>query len=308
MLCDPKELKEMPENGKMMKLIRARAGRPCSGRLTPPPHNNTTESEARVKWHASLFQWTVVPVPVTVTHLAEGPGGVVPALETGQGLQVWVGRLARKADRPRGHPPLCRPAMEVGHVRRQAEAHALGQPIGAQEETGTASGDRLPAGVGDPHPGGVQDPVAPRVFPGQARWRRRGGLDPRQALPEGAPPAWARAQASSRAWPSRAERAVSSQVRKVPSVNWRLAAQSPRPKYSTPSPRRAENRHPRRGGRPGDRSHWSSSRAIPWARMSSRGRDASGRWRSSHRAVSRTSQAASLTGSMTGRRPGWWPV
>ena len=24
MLCDPKELKEMPENGKMMKLIRAR--------------------------------------------------------------------------------------------------------------------------------------------------------------------------------------------------------------------------------------------------------------------------------------------
>ena len=91
---------------------------------------------------ASLFQCTVVPVPRPSPHLAEGPGGVVPALETGQGLQVWVGRLARpKADRAKGAiTPLCRPAMEVGHVRRQAEAHALGQPIGAQaRETGTGS-------------------------------------------------------------------------------------------------------------------------------------------------------------------------
>ena len=84
---------------------------------------------------ASLFQWTVVPVPRPSPHLAEGPGGVVPALETGQGLQIWVGRLAGpKPIGQGGHPPLCRPAMEVGHVRRQAEAHALGQPVGAQEE------------------------------------------------------------------------------------------------------------------------------------------------------------------------------
>ena len=138
---------------------------------------------------ASLFQWTVVPVPRPSPHLAEGPGGVVPALETGQGLQIWVGRLAgSKPIGQGGHPPLCRPAMEVGHVRRQAEAHALGQPVGAQEEgAALVQGDLLPPGVGKARPSGVQDPVAPRGVP-QGPVAAEGGLDPRQALPEGAPP------------------------------------------------------------------------------------------------------------------------
>lgn len=33
-----------------------------------------------------------------------------------------------------GHALFQGPAVEVGHIRRQAEAHALGQPVGAQEE------------------------------------------------------------------------------------------------------------------------------------------------------------------------------
>lgn len=54
-LCDPKGRKEMPENGKTMKLIRAR----LAAQL-PPPHNNT-ESEARAKWHGPRFAWGMHP-------------------------------------------------------------------------------------------------------------------------------------------------------------------------------------------------------------------------------------------------------
>ena len=152
---------------------------------------------------------------------------------------------------------------------------------------------------GIPHPGGVQDPVAPGVFR-RARWRRRVAWIPGRLSRREHPRAWARAQASSRAWPSRAERAVSLPGAEGAVGQLEAGGTVPQAKVLHPFAPPAENRHPPpRGGQPGDRST-GPARAIPWARMSSRGRDASGRWRSSHRAVSRTSQAASLTGSMTG--------
>ena len=66
---------------------------------------------------------------------AEGSGGVVPEFEPGEALQVRVGPLAGPEGVGQGgHALFQGPAVEVGHIRRQAEAHALGQPVGAQEE------------------------------------------------------------------------------------------------------------------------------------------------------------------------------
>ena len=87
------------------------------------------------------------------TYLVTGAcghlGGTLVRLLERTGAQVRGLRLPSEQARDRAHVTYypgdvrdrdsLRPlfqglAVEVGHIRRQAEAHALGQPVGAQEE------------------------------------------------------------------------------------------------------------------------------------------------------------------------------